>query len=235
MAPTFFHDVPPARCTREDLLDVHVDAAAAEPRPAVVFVHGGPVPPGHSARDTEVFRGYGALAAAAGLVGITFDHRLHSGEDYPRAADDVAAVVARTRELGSVDADRVLLWFFSGGGAIAASWLRDPPAWLRGIAWTYPVLAPPPGWPGDVPRFDAVAAVREHPALPTLLVRVGTEIEVARVTQEAFLQAADEAGAALEVLTVDHAEHGFEVGPYDADARAVVDRAVRWAAATLRG
>ncbi|GAA4780641.1 hypothetical protein GCM10023200_12370 [Actinomycetospora chlora] len=235
MAPTFFHDVPPARCTREDLLDVHVAEDATRPRPAVVFVHGGPIPPGHSPRNTDVFRGYGALAAAAGLIGITFDHHLHSGEHYPQAADDVAAAVARTRELPVVDADRLLLWFFSGGGAIAAAWLRDPPPWLRGIAWTYPILAPPPGWTGDVPRFDAVEAVGKHPALPTLLVRVGTEIEPARDTQDAFVAAADEAGAGLEILVIDHAGHGFEVQPYDAEARAVVDRAMAWAVATLRG
>jgi alpha-beta hydrolase superfamily lysophospholipase len=232
---SFFHDVPPARRVREDQLDVHVAEDATDPRPAVVFVHGGPIPPGHSPRDTDVFRGYGALAAAAGLVGVTFDHRLHSGEHYPQAADDVAAALARTRELPAVDAERVLLWCFSGGGAIAAAWLRDPPPWLRGIAWTYPILAPPPGWPGDVPRFDAVDAVRKHPALPKLLVRVGREIEPARVTQDAFVAAADEVGAALEILTIDHAEHGVEVHPHDADARATVDRAMAWAAATLRG
>jgi dienelactone hydrolase len=200
-----------------------------------VFVHGGPIPEGHSPRDTEIFRGYGALAAAAGLAGITFDHRLFSGEHYPLAADDVAAAVARTRELEQVDADRVLLWFFSGGGAIAAAWLRDPPSWLRGIAFTYPILAPPPGWPGDVRRFDAVAAVGEHPELPTLLVRVAQELEAARVTQDAFVDAAEEAGAALQVMTISDAEHGFEAHPHDARARAVVDRAMAWAAAMLRG
>jgi acetyl esterase/lipase len=233
VAPSFFHDVPPVRRRREDLLDAHVALDAEEPRPAVVLVHGGPIPPGHSPRDSDVFRGYGALVAAAGLVGITFDHRLFSGEHYPQAADDVAAVVARTRELDEVDPDRVLLWCFSGGGAIAAAWLRDPPPWLRGIAWTYPVLAPPPDWPGDVPRFDAVAAVGAHPELPTLLVRVGREYPAIVGTQDAFVAAAREAGAALEVLTIDHAEHGFEVHPYDAGARAVVDRAVTWVAATL--
>jgi acetyl esterase/lipase len=44
-----------------------------------------------------VFIGYGALAAAAGLVGITFNHRLYTDADYPLAADDVTTAVEQTR------------------------------------------------------------------------------------------------------------------------------------------
>ena len=230
----FFHDVAPARRERGDLLHVHVGDGAGR-RPAVLFVHGGPIPEGHSPRDSEIFLGYGALAAASGLVGITFDHRLHSEAHYPRAADDVAAAVEQARGLDVVDPDRLVLWFFSGGGALAASWLRAAPAWLRGIAWTYPVLAPPPDWSGDGPRFDCVAAVAAHPELPTLLVRVGDELPFVRPSQEAFVAAAGEAGAALDVVDVPGAPHGFEGQPHDADRRAAVDRAMGWVAARLAG
>ncbi|WP_285656991.1 hypothetical protein [Actinomycetospora sp. NBRC 106375] len=232
--PPFFHDVDPVTRFREDVLDVHVRSDHAGRRPAVIFIHGGPVPEGHTPRprDSAVFRGYGALAAHAGLVGITFDHPLYTDQHYPQSAATLDAVVERTRALDQVDPDRVVPWFFSGGGVLAAAWLRDPPEWLRGIAWTYPVLAPPPDWPGDVRRFDAVDAVGEHPALPKLLVRVGHEIAGIAGTQDAFVAAAHDAGAALEVLTIEHAVHGFEVHPFDADARATVDRAVAWVAAT---
>ncbi|MHC1559028.1 alpha/beta hydrolase family protein [Actinomycetospora sp. C-140] len=230
----FFHDVEPVTRLREDLLDVHVRADHAGRRPAVIFIHGGPVPETHTPRprDSALFRGYGALAAHAGLVGVTFDHPLHTDEHYPRSAAALDAVVARTRTLGQVDPDRIVLWFFCGGSPLAAAWLREPPSWLRGIAWTYPVLAPPPDWPGDAPRFNAVEAVGEHPALPKLLVRVGHEIPFIAGTQDAFVDAADAAGAALEVVTIEHAVHGFEVHPYDAEARAVVDGAIAWVAAT---
>ena len=233
----FFHDVKPARRVREDLLDVHVGEGGAGRRPAVIFIHGGPVPENHRPRprDSGVFLGYGALAAASGLVGITFDHRLHSDMHYPQAADDVVAVVERTRALDVVDPDRIVLWFFSGGGALAASWLRDAPSWLRGIAWTYPVLAPPPDWPGDGPRFDAVMAVAAHPALPKLLVRVGDEYPFIAPTQDAFVAAARDVGASLDVLDIPHAVHGFEVQAYDAGYRATVDQAMDWVAATCGG
>ncbi len=73
----FFADVPVAGRRRLGLLDVHTTPGTRGRRPAVVFIHGCPIPADHVPRDSAVFTGYGALAAAAGLVGITFDHPLH--------------------------------------------------------------------------------------------------------------------------------------------------------------
>ena len=96
------------------------------------------------------------------------------------------------------------------------------------------MLAPPPDWPGDGPRFDAVAAVAAHPVLPKLLVRVGGEFPFIAHTQDAFVAAALDADASLDVLEIVHAAHGFEVQAYDAQCRATVDRAMGWVATTLR-
>ncbi|MER5389550.1 alpha/beta hydrolase [Saccharopolyspora sp. NPDC002686] len=230
----FFEDVAPVRRVRDDVMDVHHPEEAG-PRPAVIFVHGGPVPEDvePKPRDWEGFIGYGALAAAAGLVGITFNHRLHTDMHYPQAADDVAAVIERTRQLDVVDGDRIALWCFSGGGPIAASYLRTAPSWLRAVGFTYPVLAPPPDWPGDKPRFNAVEAVTEHPELPKLLVRVGDEYEFFVPTQDAFVKEAREAGADLEVIEIPDAAHGFEGHGPNPAARQAVDRAVDWMVAAL--
>ena len=82
------------------------------------------------------------------MIAVTVDHRLYDTAAYPIAAADVRAAVKDTRALEGVDAQRVALWFFSGGGLLATEWLADPPPWLRCVALTYPVLAPPPGWGG---------------------------------------------------------------------------------------
>ncbi|MDT0349672.1 hypothetical protein [Pseudonocardia charpentierae] len=105
---------------------------------------------------------------------------------------------------------------------------------VRGIAWTYPVLGPPPDWPGDGSRFDAVAAVATHPALPKLLLRVGDEYPFFAHVQDAFVSAARDADASLEVLDIPHAAHGFEVRPYDAESRSTVDGAMDWVAAAAQ-
>ena len=210
-------------------LDLYRSPGTTGRRPAVVFVHGGPIPHGHVPRDSAVFTGYGALAASAGLVGIMFDHRLHATTDYPLAAQDLAAVVERARECEEVDRDRIALWCFSGGGALAADWLRAAPSWLRAIAWTYPVLAAPPDWPGDGPRFDCLGAAGTAPDLPKLLVRVGAEYPQLVADQEALVASA----RALDVIEIPGAVHGFEVQGYDDEARQAVERATAWVAGAL--
>lgn len=234
----FFFDVEPARRDRQEFLDVHTSRHAdGRRRPAVVFVHGGPAPEDQvpRPRDWEGFIGYGALAAASGLVGVTFNHRLYTDLHYPLAANDVAAAVEQTRALNSVDPDRIGLWFFSGGGGLAADWLVQRPDWLGCVAWTYPVLVPPPGWPGDRERFDAVAAAASAPTLPKLLLRVGNDYEYFAQNQDALVDAVRAQGGDLEVIEVPTAEHGFERLGHDAESRAAVDRAMRWVAGTLLG
>src|SRR5262249_10971775 len=117
---------------RHGRVDLYLPDDVAEPRPAAVFVHGGPIPADQhtTPRDWPVCRGYGSLCAARGVVAATVDHRLHGVTAYPLAAADVATAVEFVRADQRVDADRVALWFFSGGGLLMADWLRTPPAWL---------------------------------------------------------------------------------------------------------
>lgn len=87
-------------------MDSYAGGADEPARPAVVFVHGGPVPEGNhpEPRDWHGFVGYATVAARAGLVGLTFNHPLG-------------------------------LWFFSGG-VLAASWLRQAGAGAAaGLGW----------------------------------------------------------------------------------------------------
>lgn len=232
----FFEDLEPVERVRDDRLDYYVaDDSGPARRPAVVFVHGGPVQEHQepTPRDWAGFVGYGTLAASRGLVGVVFNHRLYSDMHYPQSADDLAAVIDRTRALDVVDPDRIALWHFSGGGPLAVDWMTRAPEWLRAIAWTYPVLAPPPDWPGDGPRFNAVTALRAQPALPKLLVRVGGEFEPLVPVHDAFVAAADDAGADLTVIEVPSAAHGFEGHGPNPEARASVDEALSWLSAKL--
>jgi acetyl esterase/lipase len=194
----FLLDPPEAERERAGRVDLYLPGSGG-PRPAIVFVHGGPVPAQArpTPRDWPAYAGYGRYAASQGAVGVTVDHRLHGLGDYPRAAEDVAAAVEVARADPQVDAQRVALWFFSGGGLLSAGWLAAPPAWLRCVAATYPLLAPLPDW-RDV---DA---------------------------------AAGESGAAVEVIDVPGAHHGFETVDHTEPARQAVRSAVRSVLAHLR-
>ncbi|MEE4495253.1 alpha/beta fold hydrolase [Streptomyces sp. BE230] len=224
----FLLDVPELPHERTGNVDLYLPEAGGS-RPAVVFVHGGPVPAGvlPTPRDWPALKGYARYAAAQGVVGVTLDHRLHDMADYPRAAADVAAAVELVRTDPRVDADRIALWFLSGGGLIAADWLRKPPAWLRCLAASYPILVPVPGWGPVDSRFRPVDALPGAGTLPVVLTRAGRESPEIAATVEEFLAASEKCGANVEVVDVPNGRHAFETLDPTEESREAVHRAMR--------
>ncbi|MFC8587697.1 alpha/beta hydrolase [Streptomyces sp. NPDC057217] len=220
-------DVPEVPRERHGRVDLHLPDAEG-PRPAIVFVHGGPVDPDQrpTPRDTPLLRGYGRLAAGAGAVGATPDHRLHGLADYALAAEDLAGAVALVRADPRVDRERIALWFFSGGGLLAADWLAAPPPWLRCVAVTYPMLAPLPGWEAVEPRFRPVDAVGTADGPPVVLTRAGLEHPAIAATVEEFLTAAGKHGARVETVDVPHGRHSFELLDPTEESAEAVERAM---------
>ncbi|MEU7134987.1 alpha/beta fold hydrolase [Streptomyces sp. NPDC046261] len=232
----FLLDVPERPRERMGRVDLYLPDADG-PRPAVVFVHGGPVAAGvrPTPRDWPTFMGYGRYAASLGAVGVTLDHRLHDLADYARAAEDIAAAVELVRADPRVDGERVALWFFSGGGLLSADWLAAPPPWLRCVAATYPILAPLPNWGLVDSRFRPGTAVRTAGRLPIVLTRVGLEFAELAATVEEFLAAAKDCEADVEVIDVPLGHHGFETIDHTEQTRDAVHHAVRSVLGHLRG
>ncbi|WP_017627358.1 alpha/beta hydrolase [Nocardiopsis chromatogenes] len=236
----FVVPVDPTDHERHGVLDVYrpapetgpeaeTEAAVRSAKPAVVFVHGGPLPANASPtpRDSPLFVGYCSLAAASGAVGVMFDHRFHSIEQRADAADDVAEAVGAARRLPGVDPDRVALWFFSGAGLLAAEWLDPPPPWLRCIAATYPVLAPGPDRELEA-RFRPIDALSATGGLPVLLTRVGRERPEFATGVEAFVAAAEEHDVALDIIDVPEGRHGFDMLDHSDASRSAVTEAMAW-------
>lgn len=217
----FVVDVATPPVERHGVWDLY-DPVAGEPRPAVVFVHGGPLPPGLpvTPRDWPTYRGHGALAAAAGLVGITLDHSLRALTDLPAAHGVVEQAVEAARADSRVDGDRVAVWAFSGGAPLLSPWLARPPAWLRCLAATYPVLDSFPDF--ELPDgFRPVDALGAGSPLPFVLTRVGLEAAPIAAGVARFLAAAESSRLRLTVVDVPHGHHGFDTldpGPESAGA-----------------
>ncbi|MER5863105.1 alpha/beta hydrolase [Kitasatospora sp. NPDC002040] len=231
----FLLDLPEYPRERIGRVDLHLPEADG-PRPAVVFVHGGPLPADLEPmpRDWPQYLGYGRYAASQGVVGVTVDHRLHGLADYDQAAQDIAEAVELVRADPRVDGDRVAVWFFSGGGLLSTDWLSAPPSWLRCLAATYPVLAALPSWSIVDPRFAPAKAVGGAGRLPVVLTRAGLEDPEIDVTIEAFLTAAQEAGTAVEVVDVPNGHHGFEVLDHTEESVRAVEQAMRTVLGHLR-
>jgi acetyl esterase/lipase len=215
-------------CPRERLgtIDLYLPAASG-PRPAVLFVHGGPILADlrPTPRDWPAYVGYGQAAAARGAIGVTVDHRLHSAGDFETAAADVAAAAERARADPRVDPGRLALWFFSGGGLLLTDWLRDPPGWLRCVAATYPVLAATPD-AGVDPRFRPAAALAGCKDLPVVLTRAGLERPWIAATVTEFVAAASKHGTRLELIDVPNGHHGFDTLDHTDESRRAVEQAL---------
>lgn len=234
-------------------MDVYLPAglAADERRGAVVFVHGGPLPPGRSAlpagipkpKNWGTFESYGELVAASGLVAVTFNHRYASLAAFDDSAADVAAAIdfvrARAGEL-HVDPDRLALWVFSGAGPHLSHVLRERPAYVRCLVAFYPVL--------DFAAFAAMGLGEAPPAVvgkysplphlhdaapPILLARAGRDLSAINQGIDAFLAAALAHGVAVDFYHHPEGLHGFDVLNDDARSRAIVRHALAFLATHL--
>jgi acetyl esterase/lipase len=227
-------------------MDVYAPAGLdkSERRPAVIFVHGGPVPaPG--IKEWALYVSYGQLAAASGLVGVTFHHRFFSPELAPEADKDVADLVAYVRknaaDLG-VDKDRVAIWAFSGGGPFLARWIAEPPPYLRALVSYYAVLdvrEPMGGGPDKLSRdvrvkLSPVAQLAESPRpVPLLIARAGQDDPRLNATVDAFVAEALKQNAPFEVLNHPDGRHGFDILDDDARSKEILARTFAFLKANL--
>ncbi|KAB1923218.1 hypothetical protein ONO23_04368 [Micromonospora noduli] len=217
----FVLSIPTAPVERHGNVDLHLPTDAGR-APAVVVVHGAPLPPdAPDPRDWLLYRGYGALLAASGVVTALVSYQVSDLSALPAAADDIAAMVEQVRADPRVDPERVVLWFFSGGGLFAADWLRVPPPWLRGIALTYPLLIPFPGWEVDA-RFLPVEALSSGTGVPLVLTRAGRDIPPVLAGIDAFLPAATAQGWPMQVIEVPDGQHSFEILNHGPQSEAAV-------------
>ncbi len=204
--------------------------------PGVVFVHGGPVPPGRSVKDWTVFISYGQLAAASGFVGVAFNHRFHSPAVLADSAADVSDLITHVRAHGAelgIDSNRIAVWVFSGGGPLLSPFLREPPEWLRALVSYYAFLDVPEASGGPDPigsearrRLSPLSALEAGAAgLPPLLIaRAGRDFPALNTTVDRFVQAALARNAPLELLNHPAGRHAFDILDDDARSHEVIAR-----------
>lgn len=222
----FVLDTPDVPRERHGHWDLYVPDADT-PRPLVMFVHGGPVNPAWPAlpREWFVYRGYGAHAASRGFAGAVVDHRLTGADAYPQAYADVLEAIEAARADERVDADRVAVWVFSGGGPMLAPLLRDRPSWLKVLGATYPALDS---------FLDFELAEGFHPLdevataapIPLVFTRAGHERDFLAPAQGKFLDQAADSAIAVELIEVPDGVHGFDHTNYTDQSRAAVKLAL---------
>ncbi len=204
------------------------DVAPEVPLPLVVLVHGGPIPEGASAKNMGIFQSLGRLLAASGLAGVAFSHRFYRTSMLLEAAGDLRDALRHLRDgaLGyGLDAERVALWAFSGGGPLLSSSLRDAAPYLKALVAYYAVLdlreRPPgagPGGPEDLTDETRQAfspayhvGLRGRGAPPILVARAGADSPSLNAGIDRFVARALESNAEIEVLNHPDGRHGFDL------------------------
>lgn len=200
--------------TTEDgdlLFDLYSPVSGDQPAAAVILVHGGPVPPNLRTcpKDWGLFHSFGRLLGASGLAAVTFNHRFFGLDKILDAQADIGDLIAHVQSnagtLG-VDADRLCLWFFSGGGVFLADFLRETPANLRCVVAYYAVLH------ASVPQFSAAAQISETQGRipPMLIARAGLDAPALNEGIDHFVQQALKKNATIDLLNHATGQHGFD-------------------------
>ena len=121
-------------------MDLYIPSGLAEDAraPVVFFIHGGFLPRNIKflPKAWGVYQSYGRLAAASGLVGVTFNHRYWgwTREDMEQSFGDVLDAIRFVRDHADtyhVDADHAALWAFSGGGPHLSIPIREKLDFVR--------------------------------------------------------------------------------------------------------
>lgn len=223
------------------LMDVYTPPGLAkgERRPAVLFIHGSAGAEAR-AKDWGIYVSWGRLAAASGMVGVTFTHRL----GYPKpllndAASDVEAAVAYVRanaDALGVDKDRICLAAYSGGGPLLSAALRERPPYVRCLVSFYAFLdvrQSPTHTPhesaGTLERFSPAAQLGggAGASAPLFVARAGLDaIPTLNDSIDRFVREAVAKNAALTVYNHPRGVHGFDNQTPDARSREIVRAAL---------
>ncbi len=112
-------------------LDVFEPARKGEPRPVLLFVHGGAFTGGdkRGANASPFYDNIGLWAVANGMVGVNITYRLAPENPYPAGAEDIGLAVqwvAKNAARFGGDAQRLFLMGHSAGAVHAATYVAHP-------------------------------------------------------------------------------------------------------------
>ena len=205
--------------------------------PAVIFIHGGPLPANLLTQPTHwgQYVSYGQLAAASGLIGVTFNHRLYGLDRFPDAESDLADLIHYIRQNGvalGIDKDHINLWAFSGGGPLLTLAMRESSPYIRCIISYYALLDPPsirkliPATVSDetlqnFSPFHYLTIAKERMP-PIFVARAGLDYPGQNDIVDRFIQQALSKNLSINVANHPSGHHGFDIADNDARSREII-------------
>ena len=212
-------------------------------RPAIVFIHGGRIPPNlrTKPKDWGVFISYGQLVAASGYVGVTFNHRFYTWNSLDDSQSDVTELITYVRnnaESLGIDKDKIILWAVSAGGIFLSQTLRDAPQYVRCLVCFYAEL--------DLQNLRKVAPasvtdemLREYSPVyhlsknkkgvpPIFIARAGLDDSDLNGGIDRFVQIALSNNLTIDLYNHAEGHHGFDVEDNDQRSREIIRQALEF-------
>ena len=212
-------------------------------RPAVVFVHGGRVPPNllTTPKEWGAYVSFGQLVAASGFVGVTFNHRFYTWNSLPDSQSDVMDLIAHIRtnaESLGIDKDRIIVWTVSAGSLFLSQPLRDTPPYIRSIVAYYPQLdlqdqrkaAPSSVTDETLREFSPIYHLgRSGKNVPPLFIaRSGLDDASMNGGIDRFVQLALSKNLTLDLANHATGQHGFDVEDDNDRSRQIIKRTIEF-------
>lgn len=190
-------------------LDVYRPRGARGRLPAVLFVHGRTGE--ESPKDWGQYVGWGQLAAASGLAGVTFNNQ----ED----PADVAAAIRYVRRNGArlgVDGTRLCVVGYSAGVHPALlTALKGSAGRLRcAVAYYGPLDA-------ELAQLSPLTYLRAD-SLPVLVAKAGRDNATINRSIDAFVVKGRRLGAPVQLVVHAAGPHGFDVSRHDTRSRTIM-------------
>ncbi len=217
-------------------------------RPAIVFIHGGALPPNLRTQPKEwgAYVSFGQLAAASGFVGITFNHRFYGWDmkalsDARSDVDDAIAYVRANADRFGVDEDHICLWTLSAGSLFLTRAIGDAPPFIRCLVAYYaimdlePLRKDRPAITDEVIKeFSPLAHLKTvgnlaRPIMPPIYVaRAGLDEPGLNVAVDSFIKEAVDRKATLDFSNHAEGQHGFDVLDDNARTREIIRRTIEF-------
>jgi acetyl esterase/lipase len=212
-------------------------------RPAVVFIHGGRVPPNllTTPKEWGAYVSFGQLVAASGFVGVTFNHRFYTWNSLPDSQSDVMDLMAHIRDnaesLG-IDKDHVIVWTVSAGSLFMCQPLRDLPPYVRSIVAYYPQLdlqdqrkAAPASVTDETlrdfsPLYHLERSGKNVP--PMFIARAGLDDASLNGGIDRFVQVALSKNLTIDLFNHPTGQHGFDIEDNNDRSRQIIMRTIEF-------